>query len=78
MWLLGFELLAFRRAVGCSYPPSHLTSPHLSFLYGPGPPAQDGLDPPIINHQDNTSQACPQVKLMETLFQLRFPLHRYV
>jgi hypothetical protein len=28
MWLLGFELLTFRRAVGCSYPLSHLTSPH--------------------------------------------------
>jgi hypothetical protein len=27
MWLLGFELLNFRRAVGCSYPLSHLTSP---------------------------------------------------
>jgi hypothetical protein len=31
MWLLGFELLTFGRAVGCSYPLSHLTSPsHLS------------------------------------------------
>jgi hypothetical protein len=27
MWLLGFELLTFGRAVGCSYPLSHLTSP---------------------------------------------------
>jgi hypothetical protein len=27
MWLLGFELRAFGRAVGCSYPLSHLTSP---------------------------------------------------
>jgi hypothetical protein len=27
MWLLGFELRTFRRAVGCSYPLSHLTSP---------------------------------------------------
>jgi len=26
MWLLGFELRTFRRAVGCSYPLSHLTS----------------------------------------------------
>jgi hypothetical protein len=25
--LLGFELLTFGRAVGCSYPLSHLTSP---------------------------------------------------
>jgi hypothetical protein len=33
MWLLGFELLTFGRAVGCSYPLSHLTSPvFLSFL----------------------------------------------
>jgi hypothetical protein len=28
MWLLGFELWTFRRAVGCSYPLSHLPSPH--------------------------------------------------
>jgi hypothetical protein len=27
MWLLGFELWSFGRAVGCSYPLSHLTSP---------------------------------------------------
>jgi hypothetical protein len=27
MWLLGFELQTFRRAIGCSYPLSHLTSP---------------------------------------------------
>jgi hypothetical protein len=32
MWLLGFELLAFRRAVGCSYPPSHLSSPPKSYI----------------------------------------------
>jgi hypothetical protein len=27
MWLLGFELWTFGRAVGCFYPLSHLTSP---------------------------------------------------
>ena len=27
MWLLGFELWTFGRAVRCSYPLSHLTSP---------------------------------------------------
>ena len=32
MWLLGFELLTFGRAVGCSYPLSHLTSPRI-FTY---------------------------------------------
>jgi hypothetical protein len=32
MWLLGFELRTFGRAVGCSYPLSHLTSPLLKFL----------------------------------------------
>jgi hypothetical protein len=32
MWLLGFELWTFGRAVGCSYPLSHLTSPGLDFL----------------------------------------------
>jgi hypothetical protein len=32
MWLLGFELWTFERAVGCSYPLSHLTSPRFSFL----------------------------------------------
>jgi hypothetical protein len=32
MWLLGFELRTFGRAVGCSYPLSHLTSPMVSFI----------------------------------------------
>jgi hypothetical protein len=32
MWLLGFELRTFRRAVGCSYPLSHLTSPRILIL----------------------------------------------
>jgi hypothetical protein len=32
MWLLGFELWTFGRAVGCSYPLSHLTSPKRWFL----------------------------------------------
>ena len=31
MWLLGFELGTFGRAVGCSYPLSHLTSPRTAF-----------------------------------------------
>jgi hypothetical protein len=31
MWLLGFELRTFGRAVGCSYPLSHLTSPPHTF-----------------------------------------------
>jgi hypothetical protein len=31
MWLLGFELRTFGRAVGCSYPLSHLTSPRTPF-----------------------------------------------
>ena len=30
MWLLGFELWTFGKAVGCSYPLSHLTSPQFS------------------------------------------------
>jgi hypothetical protein len=33
MWLLGFELRTFGRAVGCSYLLSHLTSPYLEVLY---------------------------------------------
>jgi hypothetical protein len=32
MWLLGFEPWTFGRTVGCSYPLSHLTSPHLKIL----------------------------------------------
>jgi hypothetical protein len=32
MWLLGFELWTFRRAVGCSNPLSHLTSPGRQIL----------------------------------------------
>jgi hypothetical protein len=31
MWLLGFELWTFGRAVGCSNPLSHLTSPPFFF-----------------------------------------------
>jgi hypothetical protein len=37
MWLLGFELLTFRRAVVCSYPLSHLSSPSLLFLLSSSP-----------------------------------------
>jgi hypothetical protein len=32
MWLLGFELWTFGRAVGCSNPLSHLTSPIVVLL----------------------------------------------
>jgi hypothetical protein len=32
MWLLGFELQTFGRAVWCSYPLSHLTSPKVFFF----------------------------------------------
>jgi hypothetical protein len=32
MWLLGFELRTYGRAVGCSYPLSHLTSPEKCIL----------------------------------------------
>jgi hypothetical protein len=32
MWLLGFELRTFGRAVGCSYPLSHFTRLSLRFL----------------------------------------------
>ena len=32
MWLLGFELWTFGRAVGCSYPLSHLSSPRFAFF----------------------------------------------
>jgi hypothetical protein len=36
MWLLGFELWTFGRAVGCSYPLSYLTSPPPSdLIYAP-------------------------------------------
>jgi hypothetical protein len=31
MWLLGFELWTFGKAVGCSYPLSHRTSPTAIF-----------------------------------------------
>jgi hypothetical protein len=33
MWLLGFELWTFGRAVGCSYPLSHLTSQIIFLSY---------------------------------------------
>jgi hypothetical protein len=32
MWLLGFELQTFGRAVGCSYLLSYLISPDITFL----------------------------------------------
>jgi hypothetical protein len=35
MWLLGFELQTFGRAVGCSYPLSHLTSPAVDIFIQP-------------------------------------------
>jgi hypothetical protein len=41
MWLLGFELQTFGRAVGCSYPLSHLTSPSILFLLENYPMAVD-------------------------------------
>jgi hypothetical protein len=48
MWLLGFELWSFGRAVGCSYPLSHLTSP-CSTLDRTFNIKQKGREPPIIN-----------------------------
>jgi hypothetical protein len=36
MWLLGFELRTFGRAVGCSYPLSHLSSPAILFHFKTG------------------------------------------
>jgi hypothetical protein len=36
MWLLGFELWTFGRAVGCSNPLSHLTSPLTRLLKSMG------------------------------------------
>jgi hypothetical protein len=44
MWLLGFELRTFGRAVRCSYPLSHLTSPnrHFPIVRGLLPWMEDG------------------------------------
>jgi hypothetical protein len=49
MWLLGFELRTFRRAVRYSYPLSHLTSLDLVFedrvfLCSPGSPGTGSVD----------------------------------
>ena len=33
MWLLGFELWTFGKAVGCPYPLSYLTSPYINILF---------------------------------------------
>jgi hypothetical protein len=47
MWLLGFELWTFGRAVGCSYPLSHLTSPQTkAFLSS------------ILNHVFHCAHVC--------------------
>jgi hypothetical protein len=42
MWLLGFELWTFGRAVRCSYPLSHLTSPSVNLLSACYSKARDG------------------------------------
>jgi hypothetical protein len=52
MWLLGFELLTFGRAVGCSYPLSHLTSPASTFT----------------SHFSNVFYSFPQVVDQVTIF----------
>jgi hypothetical protein len=52
MWLLGFELQTFGRAVGCSYPLSHLTSPQRHFLTkNPGP-----REKKLVKNQDLASK----------------------
>jgi hypothetical protein len=51
MRLLGFELWTFRRAVGCSYPLSHLTSPVIQFL--------DSLSFPSLLSCQETSSIVP-------------------
>jgi hypothetical protein len=48
MWLLGFELWTFGRAVGCSYPLSHLTSPLFVSLLAEGD--KDTLQGIIFQH----------------------------
>jgi hypothetical protein len=51
MWLLGFELLTFGRAVGCSYPLSHLTSPTIFIKYKNAPQSKKKWVPYIyLNH----------------------------
>jgi hypothetical protein len=37
MWLLGFELRTFRRAVSALTPLSHLCSPHFGRFFGVAP-----------------------------------------
>jgi hypothetical protein len=69
MWLLGFELRTFGRAVRCSYPLSHLTSPKIFFfliryflhLHGTHSVDQSGLklrNPPASASQVLGLKAC--------------------
>jgi hypothetical protein len=57
MWLLGFELWTFGRAVGCSYPLSHLTSPLSLFLCLPGRP----FNPSMLLAQATSNVVCSLV-----------------
>jgi hypothetical protein len=63
MWLLGFELLTFGRAVGCSYPLSHLTSPTVVIfqdrvsLCSPGYPGTHYVDQAGLKLRDSPVSA---------------------
>jgi hypothetical protein len=48
MWLLGSELRTFRRAVGCSYLLSHLTSPDMQSLTQPFNSSAISPVPPFV------------------------------
>jgi hypothetical protein len=52
MWLLRFELGTFGRAVGCSYPLSHLTSPSRVSLYSPGCPGTHFVDLAVTSNSE--------------------------
>jgi hypothetical protein len=55
MWLLGFELWTFGRAVRCSYPLSHLTSPAVLVSVA------------VIKHFDRAGEMAQWLRALTTL-----------
>ena len=57
MWLLGFELRTFRRAVRCSYPLSHLTSP-IQVIFILSSSLMTGVEDVIFDLSTSTTWLC--------------------
>jgi hypothetical protein len=58
MWLLGFELWTFGRAVGCSYLLSHLTSPPADLFISTKIACHQNSLPVAVTGQTNAGSCC--------------------